>query len=164
MERIFGSKEEFAIEIKVNGVIEKSNLRLWIQNNPVGYYKKMNVLTDSVKNFKKLLFHKSTLYNQIVDLKNPEEIFQWMLSDPKEPGDFESRMKYIRWMGEQLDEFSMIAFFNKDKFQWIVYDVKKKKVFSYLITEADLVNTSADYINWYESQYGEVTCDYNKFP
>jgi len=161
-ETVFGHKDKFAIEIKVNGVIEKSNLRLWILDNPIGHFKRMDVLTDSVRNFKKLIFHKDTLYLKEVDQMNPMETFQWMLQQIGQG--IENRTKYVRWMGEQLDEFSMIAFYGDNRFNWIVYDVKKKKAMGYTIEESDLVSASTDYINWYEKEYGEVICDYSKFP
>ena len=164
MYTVFGQKNKFAIEIKVNGVIEKSNLRLWILNNPIGNFKRMDVLTHSVRNFKKFLFHKGTLHDKVVDSMSPIEVFQWMLGEPNEHKGLEDRMKYVRWMGEQMDEFCMFAFFRDNRFDWIVYDVRKKKATSYAIEESDLISTSTEYINWYEREYGLVTCDYDNFP
>jgi hypothetical protein len=161
-ETVFGRKDKFAIEIKVNDVIEKSNLRLWIMNNPIGHFKRMDVLTDSVRNFKKLIFYKDTLYLKEVDQMNPKETFEWMLQQIQQG--IENRMKYVRWMGEQLDEFSMIVFFRDNRFNWVVYDVKRKKATSYAIEESDLVGASTEYIDWYEKEYGVVICDYSMFP
>jgi hypothetical protein len=165
LETVFGKKDQFAIEVKVNSAIEKSNLRLWICGHPLGYFKREGKLTSSIGNFKKLLFYKDTLYDDIFSSMNPTEIYNWLLGKAKGYEGFKSeRLIYVRWMGDQMDEFSMMAYYKDKKFEWIVYDVKKKKVLHYTVEESYLVNAVNEYINWYEKEFGEVKCNYNIFP
>lgn len=163
--KLFGTKVKFAIEIKVNSSIEKSNLRLWFCNNPIGNFKRSGKLTCSIGNFKKLIFHKETLYDIYFDAKQPAEIYNWLLGMANDNEGFKSeRLIYVRWMGEQMDEFSMMAYYTNGKFEWIINDVKKKKMLNYSIEESDLLNAVNEYINWYQKEYGEVKCNYNIFP
>lgn len=117
-EIIFGEKDKFAIEIKINGTVDKSNLRLWICSKPLGYYKRKDELSSSIGNFKKLLFHKATLYNNIFSGMTSTEIFYWSLGEGFSYDEFHNIvMKHVRWMGEQTDEFSMMAYYKDEKFE-----------------------------------------------
>lgn len=165
IEKIFGEKDKFAIEIKINGAVDKSNLRLWICGKPIGHYKRKGKLSSSIGNFKKLLFHKENLYNDMFSHMTPTEVFNRILEGNFTYEEYHSVvMKFIRWMGEQMDEFSMLAYYKDEKFEWIVYDNKKKKVLHFTIEESDLLSAATEYIDWYEKEYGEVRVDYNRFP
>ena len=167
MEQIFGNKEIFAIEIKIVDKIEKSNLRIWINENPLGYFKRNGELIYSIRNLKKLIFNRHGLYENSFDKMSSDEMFKWILGNEllnnstlESRAEFKRRHKYVVFWGDQLDEFSTICYFKNAIFYWIIYDVKKKKALSFKSKEEDVVPVLEEYISWYENSYGKVKVDY----
>lgn len=159
MEQLFGNKGLFAIEILIKERIEKSNLRIWINNTPIGYFKRNSSLIYSIKNLKKLIINKDLRFEDFLHQKAATEIFEWILGVdlPKESTvesryEFQRRHEYVLFWGDQLDEFSTICYFNDSTFYWVIYDVKKKKLLSLESKETVVVAVVEEYITWYENQ------------
>jgi hypothetical protein len=145
---IFGRVDSFAIEIS-----EKSKsalLKLWINGKSYGDYKKRGELIHSIQNLSLLLEHLDTLKENIFDTMPPKEIFSWLLSmDVQE--DYEKRKKYIRFLGDQMDNISMFSYLRGEKLEWGFYNVKTKKIHTQQIDKNVIIDVCTEYIQWYSS-------------
>lgn len=166
MEKIFGDKAKFAIEIKIESKVEKSNLRVWIGNKGLGYFKRNGKLIYSVQSLKKIISNRHLLCESELLKMSPEEIFTWTLgkdlveAQTSESNlEFDRRREYVVFWGDQLDEFSTMCYFHNSEFKWTIYDVKKRKVLSFSTSEEDFIPVAMEYINWYELVYGDLNAN-----
>jgi hypothetical protein len=173
--KIFGNKEIFGIEIKI---IESTNtqgyLRIWLNGISLGKFKKKGLYTYGICNLKKYFYTSKNLYDNIFDNLNDDNaldfVNEWLAlvdsDNPKDWDTFEKRKKYIRFLGDHLDNISIFSFNRNDNITFIVHINKKnnENIQLFKIPKINVDEVFSEYITWYENNYGEVKCDYNVFP
>ncbi len=65
--------------------------------------------------------------------------------------EFNKVRKYIRFLGEQMDDKSMVCYEKGSKIEWAFCNVRTKKIHTELIDKKVLFDVCLTYINWYES-------------
>jgi hypothetical protein len=163
MEKVFGDKKRFAIEIRIESNVDKSNLRIWINNTPLGYFKRNGKLVYSIRSLKKILLCRHYLFEPLFENMPPEKIYEWVIGTalnenpiPENVKEFHRRQIFSFFWGDQLDEFSTICYFRSNNFYWIIEASKEKKTLSFSSDETDVIPVIESYIDWYETTYGKV--------
>jgi trehalose-6-phosphatase len=148
---VFGNSDSFAIEISENSKV--AALRIWINGKSYGTYKKRGELIHSIEDLKILLTNLDKLYEIFFDEMDANAIFSWLLSVQTEEDNRKTR-KYVRFLGDQMDDKSMFCYIRGLKLEWAFYNVKTKKIHTELIDKKAVVDACVEYINWYESLDG----------
>jgi len=170
MNKIFGSKESFAIEIG-NLVPEKKSakLRLWVSSIPIGTFRVNFTLKYAVKSFEELIEGQHSFYDKEFDLRSPQQIFTLCLlldrdldSDWKNEWheQFNRYKKFSPFFGDQLDDSALMLYVKDSSiyFLWSTNTDYSKAKIDYLehfksatTSYASFANTSKEFINWYKN-------------
>jgi len=145
---IFGRVDSFAIEIS-----EKSKsalLKLWINGKSYGSYKKRGELIHSIEDLQILLTNLDKLYETFFDKMDASAIFSWLLSVQTEEDNRKTR-RYVRFLGDQMDNISMFSYLRGEKLEWGFYNVKTKKIQTQQIDKNVIIDVCTEYIQWYSS-------------
>ena len=102
---LFGRKEMFAIELEYSKNPKKFYLRFWIQNLPMGTFKKAGDLKFSVDTFKRILDKKKSMFLPVFDSMTATEIHDYT----KINHDNEEELKRL----QELVPLYKLAFFGK---------------------------------------------------
>lgn len=171
MHKIFGNKEVFAIEVEIEKKVEKSKLRVWIDNTPLGYFKRKGELIYSIQSLKRLLGNQNDRFENEFLSMTAQEIFDWLrLKNIPEyvenaPFNTEQRLEfkrryntYLVFWGDQLDEFSTFCYVYDKKIYWIIkkYSNNKHRFLDFSTSLDTTIPVIEEYIAWYEGEYGVV--------
>lgn len=78
----FGKKENFSIELKNGKKPKKYFLRFWINNLPMGAFKKAGTLDFSINTYKSILQNKDSMFLPEFENKTGEEINNYTRGNP----------------------------------------------------------------------------------
>lgn len=128
-DKIFGLKENFAIELKdYNPTEHLGKVRLWLNGKQFGDLKKKDELYDFISSLKILMQEKKALYEKKFDSMTNEKIFSYCLLldrdfDSPTEADFEfvnkMRQTYSLWFGEQLDNVAHVIFYKEGFYHFL---------------------------------------------
>lgn len=161
---IFGNTNRFAIEIEESTRKGSFQIRLWIHNNSFGKFKRKGRLVHAINNLNELLFHRIELNNPILinaSLKDFNSEFSTLTDvyDYQEFGRY-----YIRFLGDQLDEFPMKSVTADHKCRWIISETKTKMSWEFYIDYDDIETVTNEITEWYITNYGIDGLNYYVVP
>ena len=170
MNRFFGNKESFAIEIG-NLVPEKKSakLRFWANNISIGTFRVNFSLKYAIKSFEELIENSSLLYDIEFDSRTPAQIFTLcllldkdILSDwnDEEQEQFNRYKKFSPFFGDQLDDACLMIYI-KDSLIYFLWSTNTDysgtkidylKNFQFTSTSYDAFeSTSKEFLSWYKN-------------
>jgi hypothetical protein len=72
-------------------------------------------------------------------------IFSWLLSVQTEEDNRKTR-RYVRFLGDQMDNISMFSYLRGEKLEWGFYNVKTKKIHTQQIDKNVIIDVCTEYI------------------
>ena len=146
---IFGNVNRFAIEI--SKAAAKARLRLWIEGEPFGGFKRSGELCHSLEDLRLLLRHLDSLTERAIARKTPEEMFAWLLDTPSHAL-YQKRRKYIRFLGDQMDDLSMFSRLHDGQLEWTFRTCRTKvpRFTSVLLDKNAVAKVCTKYVAWCE--------------
>jgi hypothetical protein len=165
----FGRPEIFCIHI--GSIDEKghASITLTINGESFGNPSISGELVHSIHNLKKLI---GTLDNTPLPEEteiHPIDLGEWLIGPtnelgPMDPDGFQSRMKHIRFFGDQLDRYSMLSFCSGDSIIYSIWDNIQKKGGVFELPKSETIQAAKEYIDWYEGKFGFVQSNLKSFP
>lgn len=146
---IFGNVERFAIELSKPA--KKARLRLWIDGESFGDFKRSAELHSSLEDLRLLLRHLDSLTERALTRKSAEEMFAWLVSTPSYAL-FQKRRRYTRFLGEQMDHLTMFSRLRDGQLEWTFYTNREKvPTFTSVLLDKDVVaKVCVKYVAWCE--------------
>jgi len=157
---IFGDKSKIAFEIEQGVTGIKGCMRLWINGQPIGDFKKQDEYINVIFDFKKFYNTYEILYEQKFDQMTIEEIQTYLLAEdlvwsenPKDLEEAERRQIYTRFLGVQFDGLCSFESLYKDgDITWIIWYYKRTKdnYHSFKIKFEDYKKATTEFTAWFD--------------
>ncbi|MDP9955128.1 hypothetical protein J2X97_000765 [Epilithonimonas hungarica] len=162
---LFGDKENIAIEIEQGNKIDKFYIRLWLQNNSFGKFKRSGSLIHLINDLNTLLSKKSELI-LFCKLSKEEVLSEFSLLIEKNSYDYYDKYlrHYIRFLGDQLDEFPMKSMSCDEYSRWVIYETKTKESWDFMIKYENIEVLCKELTTWYLSHYSIEGLNYYVIP
>jgi hypothetical protein len=167
----FGQPNEFCIEFEP----VKSDLFLiflWFNGIKYGKGLKPDRLIHCAKSLKKFLLVQNELIRPDLLRMSNKELMEWMIAmdlvsnySSENATLFIQRRRFVRFLGDQMDEYSIWTIVNNSQVFWYLYDNATN---SFHIHAVDVkINNSVfqEIVQWFEQNYQlELYIDLNKVP
>lgn len=162
---LFGNKENIAIEIEQGNKIDKFYIRLWLQNNSFGKFKRSGSLIHLINDLNTLLSKKSELI-LFCKLSKEEVLSEFSLLMEKKGYDYYDKhlRHYIRFLGDQLDEFPMKSMSCDGYSKWVIYETKTKESWEFVIKYDNIEALTKEVTDWYLANYSTDGLNYYVVP
>lgn len=167
---MFGDIEKFAIELKQDTQLIKGKIRIWINNIPIGDFKKNAELIYAVFDAKAFFKIYNSLYDKSFDDMDAEQFTDYVMAEEliwsENVMDLEEakrRRIYVRFLGDQFDGVCSFFSFCKDNIiTWIVWNYKngKGEYLSFKILFKDYEKANNEYINWFNQTLAKYYPNY----